>query len=76
MFDTDCSPGSRCLKSAGALYGYCVGGIQPGNRYDNQPFDDPLDYTGKKGNTCSFNVDCGPGGQCVKSAGSIYGTCL
>ena len=25
MFDTDCKPGSKCVKASGSLYGYCVG---------------------------------------------------
>lgn len=24
-FNTDCGPGSRCMKSAGSVYGVCVG---------------------------------------------------
>jgi hypothetical protein len=30
-FDTDCAVGSRCAKSSGQIYGYCVGGMTPGN---------------------------------------------
>ncbi len=29
-FDTDCNPGSKCLKSSGSMYGVCAGGISPG----------------------------------------------
>ncbi len=76
MFDTDCKPGSKCVKASGSLYGYCVGGLFPGNDNDRQPARNPLDFTGKQGNTCQFDTDCGPGNQCVKGAGSIYGTCL
>ena len=32
MFDTDCFPGSKCLKGAGSLYGVCAGGLFPGKR--------------------------------------------
>lgn len=32
------------------------------------------DSDGTYGDTCSFDVDCGPGSECVK-AGGIYGTC-
>ena len=73
-FDTDCNVGSRCVKSSGSLYGWCVGGMSPGNSNDRQPARDPLDITGKKGNTCSFDIDCGVGGNCVKSG--LYGTCM
>ena len=76
MFDTDCQVGSKCLKSSGSLYGYCVGGLFPGNSNDRKPARNPLDLTGKQGSTCSFDIQCGIGGKCVKSSGSIYGTCL
>lgn len=75
-FDTDCSPGSRCLKPPGQIYGVCISGIQPGNRWDRQPVYDPLDPNRTTGNTCSFDTDCGPGSKCAKSRGSIYGVCL
>lgn len=75
-FDTDCQPGSRCVKSPGAIYGVCVGGISPGNRNDRVPVYDPLDLNGTYGNTCSFDTDCGPGSVCVKPQGGIYGTCM
>ena len=76
QFDTDCQPGSRCVKAQGAIYGVCVGGISPGNRHDRVPVYDPLDLNRTYGNTCSFDTDCGPGSVCVKSPGSIYGTCM
>lgn len=75
-FDTDCEPGSRCAKAPGAIYGVCVGGMFPGNQYDRVPVYDPLDINRTYGNTCSFDTDCGPGSVCVKSPGSIYGTCM
>lgn len=75
-FDTDCNIGSKCMKSSGSLYGYCMGGLNPGNQNDRRPARNPLDMTGKQGNTCSFNTDCGIGGKCVKGSGSIYGTCI
>lgn len=74
-FDTDCEPGSKCLKSSGSIYGVCVGGISPGNSNDRQPVTAPLDLNRTYGNTCSFNTDCGPGSVCVKDGG-IYGTCM
>lgn len=75
QFDTDCDVGSKCYKPGGGINGWCVGGLNPGNQNDQKPARDPLDITGKKGNTCSFDTDCGPGGQCIKGSG-IYGTCL
>jgi hypothetical protein len=75
-FDTDCMPGSKCLKASGSIYGACVGGIFPGNRNDQQPVKAPLDPNNTYGNTCSFDTDCGPSSVCFKQSGSIYGTCL
>ena len=76
QFDTDCNPGSKCVKSGYSLYGSCVGGLSPGNSNDRQPVRYYDDITGKKGNTCQFDTDCGAGGNCVKSGYSIYGTCM
>jgi hypothetical protein len=76
QFDTDCSVGSKCSKPSGSIYGFCKGGLNPGNQNDSKPARDPLDITGKKGNTCSFDTDCGPGGKCKKSSYSIKGVCL
>ncbi len=41
-FDTDCDPGSKCLKRSGSIDGVCAGGISPGNRSDRQPVKAPL----------------------------------
>lgn len=76
MFDTDCDPGSRCAKASGSLYGVCMGGLFPGNTYDREPVESPTDPNRTYGNTCSFDVDCGPGSRCVKLGGSLYGVCL
>jgi len=75
QFDTDCNPGSRCVKSSGSIYGVCVGGISPGNSNDRAPAYSPLDINRTYGDTCQFDTDCGPGSQCVKGGG-IYGTCM
>ncbi len=76
QFDTDCDPGSKCIKASGSIYGVCVGGISPGNSNDETPVYSPLDINKTYGNTCQFDIDCGPGSVCVKSGGSIYGTCM
>lgn len=75
-FDTDCQPGSKCVKARGQIYGVCMGGMSPGNRNDRQPVYSPLDPNRTTGNTCSFSTDCGPGSVCVKERGQIYGVCL
>lgn len=79
-FNTDCEPGSRCVKSGGSLEGICVGGMSPGNKNDDAPIKDkdrPVWDIGKSyGNTCSFNTDCGPGYMCLKESGSIEGVCI
>jgi len=76
QFDTDCNPGSKCIKKRGSIYGVCVGGIAPGNRNDKKPVYAPLDPHKTYGDTCQFDTDCGPGSKCVKRRGSIYGTCM
>lgn len=73
-FDTDCAVGSQCVKQGG-LYGSCVGGMSPGNNNDSAPVRYTNDISGKKGNTCSYDTDCGVGGQCVKGSG-LNGTCM
>jgi hypothetical protein len=74
-FDSDCSPGSRCTKASGAIYGVCEGGISPGNSNDRQPpVHSPLDINGTYGNTCSFSTDCGPSSVCEKQSG-VKGVC-
>jgi hypothetical protein len=75
-FDTDCSPGSKCVKARGEIYGICAGGLFPGNKNDQQPVSAPLDLNRTYGNTCSFDVDCGPGSKCAKSSGAIDGVCI
>ena len=75
-FDTDCQVGSKCLKQNGQIVGVCIGGLFPGNKNDRTPVKDWLDINGTVGNTCSFDVDCGPGSACIKSRGAIEGVCL
>lgn len=75
-FDTDCNVGSHCLKGNGQLYGICAGGMNPGNSYDSQPVYSPTDVNHSYGNTCQFDTDCGINAHCMKSGGSIYGTCM
>jgi hypothetical protein len=75
-FDTDCAVGSKCVKPTGSLYGFCAGGLQPGNSNDHQPARDPLDPERTAGKTCQFDVNCGPGHVCAKDSSSIYGVCL
>src|SRR5271163_1929242 len=74
-FDTDCSPGSKCVKPSGKVIGLCTGGNFPGNKYDQKPYTDPFDPNRTAGNTCSFNIECGPGSHCNKGFG-IYGVCV
>ena len=75
-FDTDCDVGSKCIKSRGSIYGVCMGGMNPGNKYDRKPVRDPLDINGTVGNTCQFSTDCGPGSKCMKESGQINGVCI
>lgn len=75
-FDIDCDPGSKCAKPRGELLGICLGGLNPGNDNDRKPVIAPLDINGTYGNTCSFDIDCGPGSRCIKSNSSINGVCM
>jgi hypothetical protein len=75
IHDTDCGIGSQCVKSKSSIYGVCMGGMNPGNRYDRQPTYDPLDATGTRGKSCSYDTECGPGLKCVMGS-SIQGTCM
>jgi hypothetical protein len=74
-FDTDCSPGSKCVKPAGRINGMCTGGQFPGNKYDKIPYSDPFDPNRTAGKTCSFSSECGPDSHCQKGLG-IYGVCV
>jgi len=75
--DSDCETGSTCQKPVRGFFGWCVGGPNPGNQNDQMPIRDPLDSTGRKGDTCQFDLGCGWGGVCVKEApDSRYGICL
>ena len=75
-FNTDCGVGSKCIKKSGQIYGFCAGGLNPGNNSDRRPVRDPLDINRSAGNTCSFNTDCGPGSKCLKERGYIKGVCI
>ena len=69
-FDSDCDIGSKCIKNGG-IYGYCMGGMNPGNSYDQHP---ATDIMGGGGDTCSFNTDCDIGYECVRSG--LKGVCI
>jgi hypothetical protein len=75
-FDTDCDVGSKCIKKSGQIYGFCAGGMNPGNDNDRVPVRDSLDLNKSAGNTCNFDVDCGPGSKCLKEDGYITGVCV
>ena len=75
-FDTDCDPGSKCVKKTGQIYGFCAGGINPGNDHDRRPVRDPMDINKTAGNTCNFDTDCGPGSKCAKKTGFVKGVCI
>lgn len=76
-YDSDCSPGSKCVKDTAQPYGVCMGGMYPGNKNDMQPAPS---YTNSDqqtyGDTCSLDSDCGPGLQCRKDTGALDGVCI
>ncbi len=74
--DTDCLPGSQCLKASGSMYGMCTGGFSPGNSNDRQSVSSPSDGNRTWGNTCAFDIDCSPGGHCSKETSSSEGLCM
>lgn len=69
--DADCSYGSSCFKSP-HIKGICVGGMNPGNSNDKQPYAG----NGTLGNTCTADSECGNGFTCFKSRNSIRGACI
>jgi hypothetical protein len=75
--DTDCLPGSQCLKASGSMYGMCsTSGLSPGNSNDRLPVSTPLDGNRTWGNTCSYDIDCSPGSRCWKENSSSEGLCM
>lgn len=79
-FDTECNPGSKCLKRSGQLEGVCAGGMFPGRptQNDQQARNrDPYQWNNRtEGQQCSFNTECGAGSMCLKEAGRLYGVCI
>ena len=73
QFDNDCRAPATCMKPEGKVNGVCVGGTQPGNRYDRKPVRDPNDPNRTVGKTCERDLDCGPRSRCFKQGGGFYG---
>lgn len=73
-YDTDCMPGSKCVKS-GSVKGVCTGGMFPDTTSDRRAVYNPTDPNDKVGNKCAYHTDCGPLSTCDKPNGSIYGNC-
>lgn len=74
QFDTECMPGSSCVKSANGLFGVCAGGLSPGNANDRNP-PPRVDSSDKRGMPCSFDLECGIGGRCEKGT-LVKGVCV
>ena len=74
--DTDCLPGSQCLKASGSMYGICTSGLSPDNSNDRQPVRDPSEGNRNYANTCSFDIDCSPGSHCSFQINSSDGLCM
>ena len=74
QFNTDCAVGSKCIKPDGGLYGFCAGGMNPGNNNDRKPYRSNRGLEENVGNTCQFSTDCGPRYSCAKSG--LYGVCI
>ncbi len=74
VFDLYCGLGSKCVKN-GDYSGYCVGGMNPVNMDDDHPTPPRHRPSPETGNTCGSSLDCGIGGECLKSRGSLLGAC-
>lgn len=70
-FDTDCGPGSACVKESGAIRGAClkrqIAPVSP---------ESTKASAGKKASGCSFNTDCPIGAKCLKESGQLEGVCV
>ena len=64
MYDTECEPGTMCLKGA------CVR-VHSGSGDD----DVPVKQNPSKGKTCGYDGDCDPGSRCIRGSGP-EGVCL
>lgn len=71
--DYDCGRGASCVKDGFRTYGVCVGGNNPGNRYDKNQM--PYRSNERLGNTCRHKTDCGSGLECVKQGYDSVGVC-
>ena len=60
QFDTDCSPGNKCVKQQYALEGVCA------NSYTGAV----------EKNTCNGDYECGIGKKCFKQPGQYQGVCV
>lgn len=72
QFDLDCGIGSQCVKTGANLYGYCVGGMNPGNSNDKNP----AQKVEPNQAGCQFDNQCQIGSKCVKEQGNSYGYCV
>jgi predicted small secreted protein len=75
QFNTDCGIGSKCIKEAGKREGICMGGMNPGNSNDRNPYSNPMRPDSSVGNTCQYNSDCNVREKCVKERG-LNGVCV
>jgi hypothetical protein len=74
--DMQCSPGNKCVKSAGSysMDGVCV---TPTDKYGNRTYySGPSSYGPHRISGCKFNTDCNIGYSCFKRVGEIEGICV
>lgn len=72
--DFDCGARSRCVKSAGAIYGMCVRDVLPAD-----PAPGPVPLAGViplDKEHCTFDADCGAGRACVRASATAPGVCV
>ena len=63
------------MKEVGKREGVCMGGMNPGNRNDRNPYSNPMNSNSSVGNTCQYNTDCSSRERCVKERG-LNGVCM
>jgi hypothetical protein len=71
--DLECGAAARCVKSAGAIYGQCLGDPLPQGALGAAS---PVAGASPQQAGCSFDGDCGTGRVCLMTSGNAAGVCV